>query len=510
MQNTNLPHQNFSNIREFSGPPIRNSSQQNQAFQNQNQNYVANFNDGFIPSQQTSGAPAQDHVSDDALNGAGAMKSTNQQAQVKEQPPAQTQEPTAQSPELLSQQAESTVQPQEQAPVDQSNAQTTNELNNVNDTSNTPTTNYKPSGEPVPDIKVNSDAINSIEDLLSLAVEKGASDLHVSTGYPPILRINGDLINIPAPILTDVQVVKLFSEILQDRQKQQLQNYLDIDFSYTHKTGNRFRINIFYKQGKLAGAFRLIPSQIRSIAELGIPSIVQDFTNVANGLVLLTGPTGSGKSTTIASIIQEINLTQPRHIITIEDPIEYVFPRAKALVNQREIGRDVRSWTRGLREILREDPDVVLVGEMRDYETISLTITAAETGHLVFSTLHTNSASQTIDRIIDVFPDVQQAQIRAQLANVIHAVVSQRLVPVKSGGRRAVTEVMIATAAIRNAIREKKTYQIDNMIQTGSEIGMASLEKSLVELIRKGEISLEEAQTYTVKHNDLISLLKQN
>lgn len=369
---------------------------------------------------------------------------------------------------------------------------------------------YQPSEVPPVNITANVASVSSMQELLSLAVEKGASDLHLSVGYPPLLRINGDLIPVPVPILTDAQMLKLFSEVLQDRQKQQLQNYLDIDFSYTHQSGNRFRINIFYKQGQLAGAFRLIPSQIRTIADLGMPSVLQDFTNVANGLILITGPTGSGKSTTIASVIQEINLNQPRHVITIEDPIEYVFPRARALVNQREVGRDVRSWTRGLREILREDPDVVLVGEMRDYETIAMTITAAETGHLVLSTLHTNSASQTIDRIIDVFPDVQQAQIRAQLANVIHAVVSQRLIPVKSGGRRAVSEIMIATPAIRNAIREKKTYQIDNMIQTGYELGMISLEKSLVNLIRSGEITLDEAQAYTVKHNDLISLLKQN
>lgn len=369
---------------------------------------------------------------------------------------------------------------------------------------------YQPSAVPPINIAAKVASVSSIQELLSLAVEKGASDLHLSVGYPPLLRINGDLVPVPVPVLTDQQILKLFSEVLQDRQKQQLQNYLDIDFSYTHQSGNRFRINIFYKQGQLAGAFRLIPSQIRTIADLGMPSVLQDFTNVANGLILITGPTGSGKSTTIASVIQEINLNQPRHVITIEDPIEYVFPRAKALVNQREVGRDVRSWTRGLREILREDPDVVLVGEMRDYETIAMTITAAETGHLVLSTLHTNSASQTIDRIIDVFPDVQQAQIRAQLANVIHAVVSQRLIPVKSGGRRAVSEIMIATPAIRNAIREKKTYQIDNMIQTGYELGMVSLEKSLVNLIRSGEITLDEAQAYTVKHNDLISLLKQN
>lgn len=455
MQNPILPNQDITNkVKEFAGPPLPTDTFPKNVFNNVDYQVVSDFRDNQV-------APGNNNLQVNTLEPTPAEPIQNNQSPV------------------VSDQAPSAV------------------------------TYYKPA-PPTVSFESNQQVINSINDLLSLAVDKGASDLHLSVGYPPLLRINGDLVPVPSQPLTDQQVMKLFAEILQDRQKQQLQNYLDIDFSYTHKTGNRFRINIFYKQGQLAGAFRLIPSQIRTITDLGMPSILQDFPSVANGLILVTGPTGSGKSTTIASVIQEINLTQPRHVITIEDPIEYVFPRAKALVNQREVGKDVRSWTRGLREILREDPDVVLVGEMRDYETIALTITAAETGHLVFSTLHTNSASQTIDRIIDVFPDVQQSQIRAQLANVIHAVVSQRLIPIKSGGRRAVCEIMIATPAIRNAIREKKTYQIDNMIQTSSELGMVSLEKSLVNLIRAGEITLDEAQAYTVKHNDLISLLKQN
>ena len=224
----------------------------------------------------------------------------------------------------------------------------------------------------------------------------------------------------------------------------------------------------------------------------------------------MTGPTGNGKSTTLASMLQEINVTEPKHIITIEDPIEYVFPKAKALVDQREVGSDVKSFTRALREVLRQDPNVVLVGEMRDFETIAAAITVAETGHLVFSTLHTNSASQSLDRIIDVFPDAQQAQIRAQLSNVIAAIISQRLVPISKGGRKAVLEIMIATPAIKNAIREAKTYQIDNMIQTSSELGMITLEKSLIELIRKGDLTVEDAQSYTNKPDQLLSLLKTN
>lgn len=477
MQNTTMPQEN--SIKEYSGPPLPTP---NKTFNDIDFQLNTDFHDTVIK-------PVANTMQDTQNVGVNVYAPNN--------PPINQVQaiPQIQTPLV----ANNIPQPSAVAglPQDNSNQKVTNPLTSTNT-------------EVQLQIGANLNNFRSINELLSLAVEKGASDLHISVGYPPLLRINGDLMPVPTQILTETKVAQLFSEILQENQKKQLVNYLDIDFSYTHATGNRFRINIFHKQGTLAGAFRLIPSKIRTIADLGMPDILQDFTTVANGLVLITGPTGSGKSTTLASIIQEINLTQARHIITIEDPIEYVFPRARALVNQREVGKDVRSWTRGLREILREDPDVVLVGEMRDYETIALTITAAETGHLVFSTLHTNSASQTIDRIIDVFPDVQQSQIRAQLANVIHAVVSQRLVPLKSGGRKVVSEIMIATPAIRNAIREKKTYQIDNMIQTSTELGMISLEKSLVNLIRSGEITLDEAQAYTVKHNDLISLLKQN
>ncbi len=362
------------------------------------------------------------------------------------------------------------------------------------------------------DLKITSNIKNdaSISDFLDLAENKGSSDLHISTDYPPMLRIDGNLVSIGAQPLEGKRTQELLFGIMTDQQIEELKRDLDIDFSYTHKTGTRFRVNVFVKKGTYAGAFRLIPSHIRTIAELGLPKIMYDFTDLAHGLVLITGPTGSGKSTTIASVIQEINLNYPKHIVTLEDPIEYLFPKAKALVNQREIGRDATSWTRALREVLREDPDVVLVGEMRDYETIAATITAAETGHLVFSTLHTNTASQTVDRLIDVFPDAQQAQIRAQLANVIAAVVSQRLIPVNKGGRKAVIEILIATPAVRNAIREAKTYQIDNMIQTNSELGMITLEKSLIQLIRSGEITLEQAQAYTTKPDELISLMKNN
>lgn len=372
-----------------------------------------------------------------------------------------------------------------------------------------PTTELPSLNSPTADEKFIAEKA-TLAELLSIAEKRDASDLHLSVGYPPILRINGKLINLGGPDLTDDRIKHLLAAAMTEQDVKDLEKQLDVDFSYTHTTGTRFRVNIYHKKGSLAGAFRLIPSRIRTVAELGLPEVLYELLQIPQGLIILAGPTGSGKSTTIASMVQEINMNQPKHIITLEDPIEYLFPRGKALVNQREIGTDVLSFERGLREVLREDPDVVFVGEMRDYEAISSTITTAETGHLVFSTLHTNSASQTVDRMIDVFPDAQQAQIRAQLANVISAVISQRLVPVKSGGRRAVLEIMIATPAIRNAIREAKTYQIDNMIQTNSEIGMITLEKSLINLIRSGELTLDEAQTYTTKPDELISLMKNN
>jgi twitching motility protein PilT len=323
-------------------------------------------------------------------------------------------------------------------------------------------------------------------------------------------RVDGALITLGGEEMTEEHVESLFMPMLNELQSKELKEKLDVDFSYTHPSGNRFRINFFHKKGVMAGAFRLIPQHIRSVAELNLPQVLYDFINIPYGLVLVTGPTGNGKSTTLAALIEEINLNQSRHIITIEDPIEYIFPKGKSLVDQREINTDTISWTRALREVLRQDPNVVLIGEMRDYETIAAAITVAETGHLVFATLHTNSASQTLDRMIDVFPENQQQQIRAQLSNVISAVVSQRLVPINKGGRKAVVEVMIASPAVRNAIREAKTYQIDNIIQTSSDIGMIPLEKSLINLIRSGDLTLEQAQMYTIRPDELTRLLRSN
>ncbi|MFC1780107.1 type IV pilus twitching motility protein PilT [Patescibacteria group bacterium] len=349
----------------------------------------------------------------------------------------------------------------------------------------------------------------AIGDLLELTIQNDASDLHITVGYPIFLRIDGTLRKLGAEIITPQRAKQLIFEILDDKKKEVLEVNKEIDLSYSYKEKARFRINAYNERGNLAAAFRLIPSKIRSIDELFLPKILHEFTKVSQGLVLVVGPTGHGKSTTQAAMISEINVRDARHIITIEDPIEYVYPQARCLVDQRELHQDTHSWEIALRNVLRQDPDVILVGEMRDFETIAATITAAETGHLVFGTLHTNSASQSIDRIIDVFPEHQQAQIRMQLANVIESVVSQRLIPVIGGGRRVSCEVMIGTSAVKNAVREGKTYQIDNIIQTSADVGMITLERSLVDLVRDGKITLEDAQHYTTKPEEVLRLVRK-
>jgi twitching motility protein PilT len=350
----------------------------------------------------------------------------------------------------------------------------------------------------------------SMQDFLAYTIANDSSDLHLSAGNHSYIRVDGDLRPLQGEIMTSERIQKLILEIISEDELKKMMQNKELDMSYEHKSGNRFRINMFFNQGKLSMALRLIPNKIRSIAELKLPDILYEFTKIPHGLVLVTGPTGSGKSTSLAAMIQEINMSRAEHIVTIEDPIEYVYPRGRSLIEQRELGKDTLSWTNALRSVLRQDPNVVLVGEMRDHETIEATITVAETGHLVFATLHTNSASQSIDRMIDVFPEGQQSQIRAQLANVVNAVISQRLVPIKSGGRKAVNEIMIGNSAVRNAIREEKTYQIDNIIQTNTENGMQTMESSLAKLVKSGELSADEAVNYTVKPDELFSLLKSN
>lgn len=347
-----------------------------------------------------------------------------------------------------------------------------------------------------------------VDKYTQVCIEKNASDIHLRVGYPIFFRIDGGLVKHQTRALTSEDMEKMVYGFLTDRQKKQLGQEKSIDFMYEDSRKNRFRVNVFFERANLAAAFRWIPQRIRTIDELGLPSILKDLSQVPYGLVLVTGPTGSGKSTTIAAMIEEINRTQAKHIVTIEDPVEYVFSPKTALVAQRNMHEDSQSWHKALRAVLRQDPDVVLVGEMRDYETIAAALTTAETGHLVFATLHTNSASQTVDRIIDVFPDAQQNQIRAQLSSMLSAVISQRLVPIRGGGRKAAMEIMIGSVAIKNAIREGKTHQIDNIIQTSADIGMVALEKSLVDLIRMNSIDVATAKSFTTKPDQIDLLLK--
>lgn len=349
------------------------------------------------------------------------------------------------------------------------------------------------------------------EKLMGEAIARGASDLHLTVGYPPILRIDGELINLGEYILTPEDTERLVFSVLTDEKKELLEVNREVDFAYTHKGGvnSRFRINAFYTMKNLSAAFRLIPSRVKTIEELKLPQLYNQFAKLKQGLVLVTGPTGHGKSTTIAAILEAINRTRFCHIVTIEDPIEYVFEGKRSLIDQREMNDDTHSWKVALRSALRQDPDVILVGEMRDFETIEAAITLAETGHLVFGTLHTNSAAQTINRIIDVFPEAQQQQVRTQIANTLQVVIAQRLIPLDNGGRRAVSEIMLNTSAIKNLIREGKVHQIDNVIRTSSDLGMVYLEKSLVNLVREGAISVQKAQEYAVHPEEVLRLLKE-
>lgn len=340
-----------------------------------------------------------------------------------------------------------------------------------------------------------------IEQLLQEVIDKDASDLHLQVGLQPMLRVDGSLTpSHDAPPLDEEMVETLVYSILDEEQKQILQKDKELDFSFAFGNLGRFRVNAFHERGNLAAALRLIPSQIRSVEELGLPKVMNDFTTYPRGLVLVTGPTGSGKSTTLAAMIDKINQDRAAHIITIEDPIEYTHHNKNSVLVQREVHYDTYSFAAALRSTLRQDPDVVLIGEMRDLETIAAAITIAETGHLVFATLHTNSASQSVDRMVDVFPPHQQQQIRIQLASILQGIVAQRLVPAIGGGRVPVTEVLVANSAVRNIIREGKTHQLDSVIQTGSDQGMQSLDKTLVNTVKSGKITREEARNYA---NDL-------
>ena len=349
---------------------------------------------------------------------------------------------------------------------------------------------------------------NKLAELMILAAQQGASDLHLSVGKHPTVRIDGNLVPVSNElILTPEMTAGLIGALLTTDQQEKLITEKEIDFAFSYEDKIRFRINVYFQNGYLSAALRLIPVQIRTIEELSLPSVVHEFTKSKQGFFLAVGPAGHGKTTTLAALIDEINHKRMEHIITIEDPIEYTFVQDRALIDQREVGTDTLSFHRGLRSILRQDPDVIMVGEMRDPESISIALTAAETGHLVFSTLHTNSVSQTIDRIVDSFPGSQQGQIRSQLATTLIGIVSQRLIPRIAGGRIPACEIMFVNSAIKNLIREKKTYQIDLVIDTSVQEGMTSLNRSLVELVRKREISLESAEDYSLNPSELRQLL---
>jgi twitching motility protein PilT len=351
----------------------------------------------------------------------------------------------------------------------------------------------------------------TLYDMLKMMIEKTASDLHITTGSPPRLRVDGKLVNLDHPPLTPTDTKALCYSILTDAQKHKYEEHNELDLSFGVKGLSRFRANIFMQRGAVAGAFRTIPFEIRGFKELGVPEIVNDLCKKPRGLILVTGPTGSGKSTTLAAMVDRINEERYDHIITIEDPIEYLHPHKKSLINQREVNADTVSFKSALRYVLRQDPDVVLIGEMRDLETIEAALTVSETGHLTLATLHTNSAVQTINRIIDVFPPHQQEQIRVQLSFVLEGIFAQQLIAKKSGvGRVLAVELLVPNPAIRNLIREDKIHQIYSMMQTGqSKYGMQTMNQSLYELYSKGYITYEDAIGRSPVPDELIAVIQK-
>lgn len=339
---------------------------------------------------------------------------------------------------------------------------------------------------------------SEITKYLDFAIEKGTSDLHLSVGIPAVVRIDGKLVSIPeAPVLDGESVKRLVMSFTPSEMMLTLRQKKEIDFSFGYENV-RFRVNLYHQKGSLAASLRLITKDIRNFQDLGLPPILEQFTEHSQGFVIIAGPTGSGKSTTLAAIIDKINSEQRKHIITIEDPIEYIFEHKKSIISQRELGSDTNTYARALRSALREDPDVAFVGEMRDLETIEAALTMAETGHLVFTTLHTISSAETADRIVGVFPPHLQQQVRSQLASVLLGVVSQRLIPKIGGGRVLAAEIMIANSAVKSLIREGKNYQIPNIIQTSASEGMISLDKVLAEYVSRGDITLEDALTWAL------------
>lgn len=347
-----------------------------------------------------------------------------------------------------------------------------------------------------------------IKKILEMSVAYQASDVHIMVGSQPHLRVHGRLVAVPeTSVLTPDAARKLIIPILGAEQKEMVETDRELDFSYSLPTGARFRVNVYHEKGNMAAAMRYIPEKIMSMEELGLPEIVGDLTELKQGLVLIAGPTGHGKSTTLAAMIHKINSERAEHIVTIEDPIEFVHKPIKSILSQRELNADTHSWGVALKSVLREDPNVVLIGEMRDYETIEAALTIAETGHLVFATLHTNSAAQTIDRIVDVFPENQQSQIRSQLASVLEGVISMRLVPSLDEKRVPVLETLLATSAVRSIIRDGKTHMLTNTMQTSGEVGMRTIEMALSESYKRKKISLQVAREYALNLDELNRLV---
>lgn len=349
----------------------------------------------------------------------------------------------------------------------------------------------------------------TMRQLLEEMVQRNSTDLHLTTGAPPMLRIDCELVPTNYEVMTPELIQQLVYSVLNDQQKKKFEMEWELDFSFGIAGLSRFRGNCFQQRGSIAAAIRTIPFEIRGFKELGIPPVVQELAGRPKGLILLTGPTGCGKSTTLAAIIDKVNSERRCHIITVEDPIEYLFRHKKAIVNQRQVGSDTKSFANALKYVLREDPDVVMVGEMRDLETIAITLTIAETGHLTLATLHTNSAAESIHRIIDIFPSHQQGQVRSQLAFVIEGVITQQLLPKIGGGRVLAAEVMVATPAIRALIRDQKEHQIYSMIQSGQKYGMQTMNQALYTLYAKRLITLETAFDYSSNIEELEHMVEQ-
>ena len=367
----------------------------------------------------------------------------------------------------------------------------------------------QPGSQPAPSARPISFDDAHIDDLLRIVQEKGSSDLHIAVGIPPIIRLDGALVPMPYEKVSAQDSQRLIYDILTDEQIQKFETDLELDFGYQLARIARFRVNVFRDKGNVASAFRLIPQKIPTIKDLGLPPLLEELTRLPRGLVLVTGPTGSGKSTTLAAMIGQINTETSKHIITIEDPIEYLHTHRFSVINQREVGQDTRQFKHALRAALREDPDVILVGEMRDLETMQMAVSAAETGHLVFATLHTNSAATSVERIVDSFPPGQQEQVRLQLSNNLQAILCQQLIPrANQPGRVCCLEIMKASPAIRNLIRESKAHQITSMIQTSAAMGMQTMDQALRDLYVRGVISLEECQARAMNWAELEKMIR--